>query len=329
MKSIFSLLLFICFLFPLSGCQRQTAPVSRTGFYFDTVIQISIYKKEALFAESLLDDCFQLAAVYESRFSKTQEGSDIWKLNQAKGKPVEVHTDTILLLQTALHYAELTHGRIDPTIAPVSSLWNFSQPKEASLPSEESLTEALSHVDYHRLKISDTTVTLEDPDAALDLGFIAKGFIADRIKEYLLTQDVDSAIINLGGNVLTIGVKPDGSPFQVGIQQPFSPTGTAALTLPANNISLVSSGIYERYFEKEGKLYHHILDTKTGYPIQNNLYAVTILSPSSVEGDALSTTCFVLGLEEGMAFIESLEEVEAVFLTSDGTIHTSSGLSLP
>ena len=161
----------------------------------------------------------------------------------------------------------------------------------------------------------------------MDLGFIAKGFIADRLKESLLEKGVESALINLGGNILAVGSKPDGSPFEIGVRKPFDTQNTALTTLSLSDRSLVSSGVYERYFEKDGKRYHHLLDPFTGYPVENGLLGVTILSSSSMEGDALSTTAFVLGPEEGMALIESLPDTEAVFITEDYKLHYSSGLS--
>ena len=132
---------------------------------------------------------------------------------------------------------------------------------------------------------------------------------------------------NLGGNALAIGNKPDGTPFKVGIQQPFAAGGVTALTLPVTDLSVVSSGNYERFFEYNGKIYHHILDTETGCPVWNSLSGVTVLCSSSMEGGALSTACFVLGAEKGMALIESLPDTEAVFLTSDGDILYSDGIS--
>lgn len=309
--------------FLLISCGGQKEPLARTGFYFDTVITVTLYDKQS---EKLLDECFSLAETYENRLSKTRENSDVWNINHGNGQPVSVSEDTLTLLRCALSYAVLSDGKTDPTIGTVTELWDFSASSAAIIPSQEDLDEALSHVGYRNITISGDTVSLFDPQTEIDLGFIAKGYIADRMKDYLVSQGVTSATINLGGNVLTIGSRPDGAPFRIGIQKPFAPTGTVALTLPVADMSVVSSGVYERYFEADGKLYHHILDTKTGYPIQNNLFEVTILSPSSMDGDALSTTCFVLGLEKGMAFIESLDHTEAVFLTSDGGIHASSGL---
>ncbi len=317
-----------CFFFILSAlfltaCARNPEPVSRQGFYFDTVIRITLYDADK---PELLEHCFALAETYENMLSKTKENSDVWKLNHAGGAPVELQEDTLRLLRTALSYAELTGGKIDPTIGSVNKLWNFTDPEAAMLPDPSSLTEALAHVDYRRITIEGSRAALNDPGAELDLGFIAKGYIADRIKDYLVSQGVTSALINLGGNVLAIGCKPGGVPFQIGIQKPFAADGSTACVLPVTDLSVVSSGNYERYFLKDGKIYHHILDTETGYPIWNNLSEVTVLCPSSTDGDALSTACFILGAEKGMELIESLPDTEALFITSEGEILRSGGL---
>ncbi len=321
---IFIILNIISCLF--SGCSFTPSPITKTGFYFDTVISVTIYDSND---EALLDQCFHLADKYENMLSRTKEGSDIWNINQAEGMPVSVSRDTANLLKIALKYANLTDGSVDPTIGTVSTLWNFSDSSNQVLPDSDKLTKAVSHVNYKGITISDTdsspSVTLSDPLTQIDLGFIAKGYIADRMKDYLCSQGVKSALINLGGNVLTIGSKPNGDSFRVGIQEPFAATGSTAATLPVKDLSVVSSGTYERYFELNGNMYHHILDTKTGYPVRNNLFEVTILSPYSVDGDALSTTCLVLGLEKGMELIESLDDIEALFITDDGVLHTSSG----
>ena len=149
----------------------------------------------------------------------------------------------------------------------------------------------------------------------------AKGYIADRLKDYLVSQDVKSAIINLGGNVLCIGEKTDNSAFKIGIQKPFADRSETIAVMDIRDKSVVSSGIYERCFEQDGTLYHHLLNPKTGYPYDNGLIAVTIISDQSVDGDALSTTCFALGLEDGMKLAESLDDVQAFFVTSDYEIH--------
>lgn len=310
----------------LAGCGQEAVsePITRTGFYFDTVIQITVYNESEA---SYIDDCFILAEIYENMFSATVEGSDLWKINHSEGNPVAVSDETASLLHTALSYCELTDGRIDPTIESVSSLWDFSGQDDASVPFANDIKKALSHVDYHAIQIEGNTVTLTDPEASITLGFIAKGYIADQMKEYLLSKGVKSAIINLGGNLLAVGAKPDGTAFSFGVQRPFDAQGRPITILSVSDRSLVSSGVYERCFYQDNVLYHHILDTSTGYPIENNLLGVTILSDSSMAGDALSTTCFILGAEKGMELIESLENIEAIFVYSDYQLEYSSGLN--
>lgn len=298
----------------------NVTPISKTGFHFDTVITITLYSTAD---EDILDSCFELATYYENLLSRTKEGSDIYHINHAGGTPTEVAPETAELLGIALDYAKTTEGAVDPTIGAVSTLWDFHEDSEHIPPVSNEIRAALSHVNYQNVQLSGNVVTLTDADARLDLGFIAKGYIADKIKEHLLSEGVTSALINLGGNVLAVGSKPDASAFVIGIQEPFADTGTPATTVSITDTSVVSSGVYERYFEHEGQFYHHILDTKTGYPVENDLLAVSILSESSTGGDALSTTCLVLGYEKAYELIENLEGIEAIFITSDNEVHTT------
>lgn len=325
-KQLIRISLLVSSVLLLGGCGTSKEPVSQTGFYFDTIVQITVYNETDV---SCLENCLKLADKYEKMFSHTIEGSDIWKINHSNGRPVTVSDETIQLLEIALSYCDMTQGRIDITIETASELWDFhgnGSLNSGKIPDEKATAEAVSHVDYHNLLIDGNTVTLADADASISLGFIAKGYIADKIKEYLLSQNVQSAIINLGGNLLAVGSKPDGTPFQFGIQKPFDTQGTPITVLSVSDKSAVSSGVYERYFYQDDILYHHILNPADGYPIQNNLLGVTVLSASSAAGDALSTSCFVLGLDEGMELIESLEDVEAIFITEDYRLHYSSGL---
>ncbi|MCD7724810.1 MAG: FAD:protein FMN transferase [Clostridiales bacterium] len=311
--------------FSLTGCARNTAPLTQTGFYFDTVIQITLYDTQDT---AVLEGCFALADTYEKMFSATIEGSDLWRINHSGGSPVTVSEDTAALLQAALYYAGLTEGRIDPTILPVSQLWHFGTDDTPQIPEASALEEALSHVSYQNIAIDGSQVTLNDPQAAIDLGFIAKGYIADRIRDYLLEQEVHSACVNLGGNVMVVGSKPDGSPFTIGIQKAFAQDGVAEATINVSDTSVVTSGIYQRYFYEDGMLYHHILNTSTGYPVENDITSVTILCPSSVDADALSTACYCLGVEEGIKLLNSMEDIEYLFLMKDGSRHVSDGFPL-
>lgn len=316
---------FLVLICSLNGCGKATGPITKTGFYFDTVISITIYDSSK---EYTLEHCLELAAHYESLFSPTLEGSDIWNINHSKGTPVTVDAETAFLIEKALSYASLTDGLLNPAIAPLTSLWDFSSEAIAdthTVPADKDIREKLKHTDYKKILLEDKTVRLLDEQASIDLGCIAKGYIADKLKEYLQEEQVQSALINLGGNVLAVGNKPDTSPFVIGIQKPFAESGTAATTVSISDSSAVTSGIYERYFEQNGTLYHHILDPQTGYPVANDLASVTILSPSSTDGDALSTSCLLLGPEKGMELIESLPNIEALFITKDGELHYSSG----
>jgi thiamine biosynthesis lipoprotein len=321
----------------LTGCNAVAAPsvsltaqttsassnvsVSDTGFYFDTVVTIKLNGTED---ETILQKCFDKMAEYEAMLSRTREGSDIWKVNHAGGEPVEVSDETAELINLALKYADLSEGAFNITLAPYSILWDF-QNNTGDVPSEEEIAEAGSHTGLSLLHIDGNTVTLDDPEAAIDLGGIAKGYIADRLKELILENGIESAWINLGGNVLTVGEKPDGSTWNIGIRDPFGEASDIITIVRLRDMSVVTSGTYERFFEKDGVIYHHILDPETGYPMQNGLKSVTILSDSSADGDALSTTCFVLGLERGMELIESLDGIEAMFVTDDKEMHCSSG----
>lgn len=301
----------------LSGCKRNAKAQSRTHFALNTVITITLYEEDC---DALFEECMHRIDDYEALFSRTKEGSDIYRINHANGAPVTVDSATAELLTLALSYAERSGGIVDPTIGTLSQLWNIGDTNEGIVPSDAEIEEALSHVDYTKISVDGTIVQLSDPEAKLDLGFIAKGYIADRLKEYLQSEGVASGIINLGGNVLTIGSKPDGSNYRVGIQKPFAESGTAIETLSLSDSSLVSSGNYERYFEKDGVIYHHILSTENGYPADSGLSSVTIISQKSVDGDALSTLCFLLGYEDGRKLIDSLDDTEAVFIDESGNI---------
>lgn len=310
--------ILISFILFTTGCSIKTQePISKTEIYFDTMIQIDIYDSDDI---SLIEQCFEYCNEFEQTVSRTVETSEIYQINHAKGNPVKVSDITLELLKKGIEYGDLTDGKFDITIAPLSELWDLKN-NTGTIPSEHDIKEALSHVNYKNIVIDGNTVFLTDPKAAIDLGGIAKGYIADRLKEYLENQGVKSALINLGGNILAIGSKPDESNFNIGVQKPFDKQGTSITSVSVVDSSVVSSGVYERYFELEDKIYHHILNTENGYPYDNGLLSVSILSPNSVDGDALSTACFALGLEDGMKLIRSLDGIEAIFITEDFNIH--------
>lgn len=307
----------------LCSCRSipQKNTYSQVGFYYDTVIKITLYDCESKSsAQEILSNCMETASFYENLFSPTIEGSDIWNINHSHGAVTTVHADTASLLQSALDYARLSEGIVDPTIGSLTQLWNFGSENEGILPKDTDITTALSHVNYHCLEITENQIRLSDPEAQLELGFIAKGFIADKLKAQLLSDGISSATISLGGNIVTVGAKPDGSPFHIGIQDPFASTGTPILEVDSTDSSIVSSGNYERYFEKDGKRYHHILSSQTGYPSQSGLAQVTILHEDSTLCDAFSTYCFLLGYEKSALLLKQYPEIQAVFITEGGDI---------
>lgn len=309
--------------FGMSGCTPKTAVYSNNNLFFDTVVTITVYDPDHV---DYIQDCFEIAKKYEDMLSRTIATSDVSKINHANGEFVTVNKETIELIKKGLTYCELSNGAFDITVGALSDTWNFKENTD-TIPSDSNIHTALETVGYENIVIEGNTVALTNPNTQIDLGGIAKGYIADQMKDYLEEQGVTSAVINLGGNVLLVGNKTDGSKFQIGIQKPFEETGIALAAVDIADCSLVSSGVYERYFILDDTIYHHILDTDTGYPLDNGLYGVTIISEESIDGDALSTTVFALGLEDGMELIESLENTEAIFVTDEMETVLSSGIS--
>lgn len=328
-KSLLSGAFLLCIL-SFGGCgqpKNEPEPITATEIKLNTAVTITIYDSDD---RNLLTECMALCDKYEKIFSRTDAESELYKLNHRQLTPASGTTDTFELsepltelIRTGLSYSELSVGAFDIAIEPLTSLWDFTS-EDPKVPSDSLIQTALPSCDHRNIafnKEDPNQITLKTEKTAIELGAIAKGYIADRLKEYLISQDVHSAIINLGGNVLCIGEKPDGSAFKIGIQKPFADRSETIAVMDITDKSVVSSGVYERCFEQNGILYHHLLDPQTGYPYENGLLAVTIISDRSVDGDALSTTCFALGIEEGLKLANSLEWVEAFFVTSDHTIY--------
>ncbi len=332
---------------PGGGKQKEC---SITGFAFDTVYTITIYQGGN---QEMLDACVAKCTQYEQIFSRTLETSELYRVNQLSGEyeagnqetigrlqrekklpayqvladgslEIEISEPLAELIAAGIRYGEISQGKFDITIEPVSSLWNFTA-EQPVLPDASSLENALPYVDYHRVSLQKQKLRLQQPGMGLDLGGIAKGYIADQLKQYLTGQGVKSALIDLGGNILCVGGKPDGSDFRIGIQQPFADRNETIATVALQGQSVVSSGIYERYFMEQDQMYHHILDPETGYPRESDLVAVTIISDQSVDGDGLSTTCFGLGLDAGMDLIHRTDGVTAAFITRDEKLHYAEG----
>ena len=340
----------VCPMLLFTGCENITdadtsitgnEPISISSIKLNTAVQITIYDSQD---KALLDDCLALCDKYELVFSRTNEKSELYKLNHRKDTsdkdpnadgqttpyPVSGTADTwhisedlASLLSQGLSITRESDGAFDIAIAPLTSLWDFTA-EDPKVPDDAAIQKALPLCSSDGVTIDGQDITLPSDDIQFDVGAIAKGYIADRMKDLLVKKGVKSAIINLGGNVLCIGSKPDGTPFKVGIQKPFADRNETEAVMDITGKSGVSSGIYERCFKQGGKLYHHILNPQTGYPYDNGLISVTIISDQSVDGDALSTTCFALGLEDGLKFAEK-KGVQAVFITEDYELHYTDG----
>ena len=358
-------LLIIALIIPQTACmsngQNSAANqgISKTGFYLDTICTVTIYGLEdsdgrlaAMSDEELEKECyliitdaFKICTKYENMLSKTIETSDIAKINNAAGKAVTVSEETIEVLKEGLKFGELSGGAFDITIGKATDLWDFHDDAETGheggiVPEEENLKEAVAHVNYKNIVVDGQKVRLTDPETEINLGGIAKGYIADKVAEYLESRGVVSAIVDLGGNIVAVGAKTsclvtasedvtsaeNTEEFNVGIRNPLSDKGELLGVVPCKDKTVVTSGTYERYFEKDGVRYHHILDVKTGYPVETDVLSVTIIADrgKSADCDGLSTTCLVLGMDKGMELVKSLDGFEAVFVDVEGNVEFSS-----
>lgn len=306
----------ICASILLTGCSGKRGRTYEDTL-FDTVVKVKILDKSD---ESVIKGCENICKKYNRLFSPDNKNSDVYKINHAKGKAVTVSDDTIAIIKKGLYYGKFSKGEFDITIGSVSNLWDFRSGKK-KVPASHKISRQLNHVNYHGVLIHGNSVTLTDRHAKLDLGGIARGYVADRLKAYLRKEGVKHATIDLGGTIQTVGTKPDGSDFNIGIQKPFGKTGDVIASVKIADQSVVTSGIYESCFKKNNKLYHQVLSTSTGRPCKTDLYSVSIITDSSLTADALSTICLMYGYERAENVINQLDNVDAIFITNDGEIH--------
>jgi len=311
-----------------TGC-GGVEKIEKSSYYMDTICTITIYDMEDMSEENAneaIDSAFGLCAEMEATISATIETSDVYKINEADGAPVECSDVTVELLKMGMDYGDLSGGKFDVTLGQVTDLWDFHGENPA-VPSASAVEKALKAVDYQQIQISGNKVSMADPDGKINLGGIGKGFIADRAAGHLESLGVTSAIVNFGGNIVAIGENA-GDPFKIGIKDPNSESGDILGAVTVSDATVVTSGVYERCFEEDGKVYHHILDVETGYPVDSDVVSVTLTAPKGYSGvcDALSTTCLIYGVEEGLKLIEGADNVEAIFVDRDGEIHKTSGM---
>jgi len=325
---------FIAILFLIiipAGCQKDAQsvtdqPLARSELLLGTVCKITIYDKPT---DKAFTAAFERIARIEAEMTLHSADSEIAHVNAKAGlAPVAVSDDTFAVIKEALRIAALSSGAFDPTIGPLVQAWDIGGDNPRK-PAQEEIDRLVGLIDWRLVVLDERakTVYLPKKGMVLDLGGIAKGYAADEVAEVLADHGVKRAIINLGGNVLTVGQKADGSPWRIGIQNPDEERGGSALILQIDATSLVTSGPYERYFDLDGVRYHHILNPRSGYPVESDFTSVSIVMDSSFTADALSTAVYSLGLERGMALIESLEGVEAIFLTNDHRILYTTGFA--
>ena len=284
----------------LTGCGAK-GPESRTLFAMDTVMDISVWGKEKTAAADALET---LIREMEDRWSATDRNSIPSQMN---GEGTVLYTEDIRFLDQVEALSKRTGGAFDPMLHSVISLWGFLD-DNYRVPTQQELETALAEEKWN-------------------LGAVVKGYTGRRAVELLQTMDVDRAILNLGGNVQTYGEKEDGSPWIIGIQNPKGgdPVGNVSVK---GTMAVVTSGDYQRYFEKDGVKYHHIIDPKTGMPADSGLASVTVICKDGVVADALSTALYVMGLEKAAEFWRESDDFEAVFILSDGSIYATEGAAL-
>jgi FAD:protein FMN transferase len=290
-------------------------------YFFNTVNTIKSWC-----SKSLLDKAMAECRKYNDLLSKTVPGSDVWKINHAGGMAVTVDDRTMSILRLAQEVSENSSGAFNIAVGPAVALWHFTD-GTAVLPDAKALAEAVARADCAKIRLEENTVRVP-PELQIDLGGIAKGYIADQIADFLRERDVKNAMLNFGGNIVTVGSKPDGSPWKVGLQKPLGERGKDYWAfVESQDSTVVTSGIYERGFELNGIWYHHILDPRTGCPVQNNLLTVTACTKSSMLADALTTAMFVMGPVEGSKLAAQFG-VHAVFLERGNRVTYTEGLNI-
>ncbi len=299
----------------LCSCAGEK-PVSAAGYYFDTAVTVTAWGMDEAGAQSLIDSC----AEWESLLSKTREGSDVWRINNSDGAEVYVDGSTRELIELSAEVGGLSDGAFDITVETCARLWDF---KNGVVPDGDELAEALKHVGYQDITLGEG-VTLKK-GMSIDLGGVAKGYIADGLAEEAGKAGASAAIINVGGDVAVYGAKPDGSLWNIGIRDPEGGAGDIKVRINTDGKAVVTSGTYERCFIKDGVLYHHILDPGTGMSAVSGLASATVICDSAARADALSTACIVMGSERAAEMIEGIEDTEAVFITDGGSVICTRG----
>ncbi|MCL2382026.1 MAG: FAD:protein FMN transferase [Treponema sp.] len=313
----------------LAACSRP-APLTqadpfRVEFALDTICVVFLYDQAN---DEVYDAIFARIHEIERRMSAYLPDSDISRINAAAGiAPVRVYEDVFDVIERAVHFAEISGGAFDPAIGPLVSLWAIMA-DDPRVPSPEEIAAVLPLVNWRDIELDrqQRAVFLRRPGMALNLGAIAKGYAADEAMAIVREARLERALVDLGGDVMTFGVKLDRTPWRIGIQNPLGERGDFIGVLSGWDMAVLTSGVNERFFERDGVRYHHLFSPFDGHPARTGLLSVTIISGSATDGDALSTAVFVLGYERGRALIESIEGAGAIFVFEDRSVRVTGGV---
>ena len=316
MKKIIYILSALLALLPLCSCAARQKEAQKTIYAMGTVMELRAYGENA---DAALSEAEAEIIRLDALLSRGYADSEISKINKDGGGTVSA--DTRAILQKGIEVSNKTDGAFDMCIAPLVDLWGFYS-KEYHVPSDGEISEAKPKTYYKNLITDGESVVLKN-GAELDTGGIAKGYLSNRIIDIFKAQGINSAIISLGGNVQTLGKKADGSQWRVGIRDP---EGGLLGTLEAQDTAVITSGGYQRFFEEDGKTYHHIIDPETGRPAESGLKSVTIISSDGAAADALSTAVFVMGKERGEKYWKDSEGFDMVLLTDTNEIFITEGI---
>ena len=303
-----------------------------TKMMLDTINTIRTFGPDG---EEAVAGAFERVSEIDDLFNIYDEDSNVSRINREAGQgPVEVEDHTYTILDKSIEYAELSGGAFDPSIGALIKLWGWGSDNGPSLPSQEEIEATLPLINYEDILLDEAAQTVEfnQSEMMIDLGAIAKGYAGELATNHLEDAGIEAAFVNLGGNIVLLGDKPDGTPWRIGVQNPRSDRGELMGLVVAdtdyydNRLAIATSGDYERYFEEDGEFYHHILSPFTGQSVDNGIASTTIVANDPVMADALSTGIFVLGIEEGLELAESIDDFEIIFVTDDKEVHLSSGL---
>jgi thiamine biosynthesis lipoprotein len=311
----------ISFLFAVASCGGLETPLSRTDFVLWTTCTVTLYDHVK---QDTLDAVFSRLHEIHNRLSVNIPGSELDAVSAAAGRTaVHVSDDVFSVVKAALRYSTLSDGRFDPTVGPLMKAWKMNT-DQGHIPAPADITRALSLVNWRDVVMdgSAKTIYLKRSGMSLDAGGVLKGFAADETARILSSRGVKSAMIDLGGNILAMGSKPDGAPWRIGLQDPDSQRGVAFGTVEVIDKSVVTSGVYEHFFMQNGKRYHHIMDTQTGYPVENGLVAVTMISRASIDADGWDTTLLCMGPARGLALAKSLG-LDVLLVSSDHRLYAT------